>query len=126
MGTRSITYIYNKAHKLICRLYLQFDGYPSGIGADLAKFLTKHNNMDMEILSAQLVVHFFQEQPRHAMLIAPEDSLYYCEEYEYHIYEEMVRIVDRGKKEYELNWRTDEFEKFCDNYSGSHDDTDDE
>ncbi len=118
MGTRSITYIYNKAHQLICRLYLQFDGYPNGVGLDLATFLTENKNMDIESLSAKLVVHFFNEQSDYAMLIAPEDPSYYCQEYEYHICNDTVRVLECGGKEYEgLNWHTDEFQKFCEKYN---------
>ena len=38
MGTRCLTYVYEGNSPLVC-LYRQFDGYPSGHGAELANFL---------------------------------------------------------------------------------------
>lgn len=84
MGTRSLTRVIekwknretNKTHKtkLVC-MYRQFDGYPSGHGADLVEFLTGSkvvNGLSMDdvkstkvfngagCLAAQLVAHFKQ------------------------------------------------------------------
>ena len=39
MGTRSLTFVYNDNKKPIINLYRQYDGYPSGHGAELAEFL---------------------------------------------------------------------------------------
>lgn len=39
MGTRSVTRFFDGEDKQICALYAQYDGYPSGHGAALAKFL---------------------------------------------------------------------------------------
>lgn len=40
MGTRSLTKIYDQFDgELICTMYCQFDGYPSGVGADIKKCL---------------------------------------------------------------------------------------
>jgi hypothetical protein len=39
MGTRSLTFVYNEDGKKILNMYRQFDGYPSGHGAELATFL---------------------------------------------------------------------------------------
>lgn len=128
MATHSMTYVYNKDNQVICRVHLQNNGEPSGIGADLARFLTENRKTsfpDMERLSAKLVCHFFQGQDN-AMLIAPEDPYYYCEEYEYHIYQDKVRIVDCGTKEYDFNWHTDSFEQFCWNYKKETNEDEDE
>lgn len=36
MGTRSVTKIYDQFNgDIICSMYCQFDGYPSGVGADI-------------------------------------------------------------------------------------------
>ena len=36
MGTRSLTKIYDQFNnKVICSMYCQFDGYPSGVGAEI-------------------------------------------------------------------------------------------
>lgn len=71
MGTRSNTVVINGGTKIL-NLYRQFDGYPSGHGAELAAFLapltlvnglpfdadsTKFAN-GMGCLAAQLVAHF--------------------------------------------------------------------
>lgn len=67
MGTRSLTRVIatwndEKTNKLkkqtyVC-MYRQMDGYPSGMGSDLAEFLNdvKHNGIGC--LAAQLVAHF--------------------------------------------------------------------
>ena len=42
MGTRSLTFVYEKygdKQMPIINMYRQFDGYPSGHGAELAEFL---------------------------------------------------------------------------------------
>lgn len=39
MGTRSITVVQDEDKKEIVTMYRQMDGYPSGMGADLVKFL---------------------------------------------------------------------------------------
>lgn len=84
MGTRSLTRVIetwkdkekNKVHKskIVC-MYRQFDGYPSGHGADLVEFLTGSkvvNGLSMNdlkstkvfngvgCLAAQLIAHFKQ------------------------------------------------------------------
>ena len=41
MGTRSLTVIKDDQDKEILTLYRQFDGYPTGHGAELKKFLSK-------------------------------------------------------------------------------------
>ena len=44
MGTRSLTFVYEKygqVQKPVVNMYRQFDGYPTGHGAELAEFLTR-------------------------------------------------------------------------------------
>ncbi len=71
MGTRCLTYVYEVNEPIVC-LYRQFDGYPSGHGAELGDFLkgiqlgngiagkpemgTFANGMGC--LAAQLIAHF--------------------------------------------------------------------
>lgn len=149
MGTRSLTYVYDESGKVIIKMYLQFDGYPSGVGMDLAKFLKcysenpdnyegysdfedsdkdhKDNDdnddakekddltyryIEMEKLSGVLVSHFFRTQGEYAMLISPFCTYYCCQDYEYHIYQDKVRLLE-GEKEYEANWKTNEFKDLC-------------
>lgn len=42
MGTRSLTYVENEQGTPILCMYRQFDGYPSGHGDELAKYLAAH------------------------------------------------------------------------------------
>lgn len=73
MGTRSLTNVFDDDDQLICSMYRQLDGYPSGHGAALAEFLkdmrivngigigrekagTHANGMDC--LAAQIVAAF--------------------------------------------------------------------
>ena len=126
MDTSSMIYIYNKEEQLICKLHLQFDGYPNGIGIKIATFLTLHKNTDMELLSAKLVSCFLKTQPEDAMLIAHEDSRYYCQSCEYHIYTNRVKIIDSSSEDYHLNWHTDEFQLFCQNFMPHTDEESDE
>lgn len=145
MGTRSLTYIYDESGKVIIKMYLQFDGYPRGVGIDLAKFLKSYSEnpdnyegyrsdveeeenesenkeneslkyIEMEKLSGVLISHFFITQGEYAMLISPFCTYYYCQDYEYHIYQDKVRILD-GEKEYEANWKTNEFKDLCSSLS---------
>ena len=76
MGTRSITkFIESEGNKqkAICAMYRQFDGYPTGHGLDLAKFLnggklvsgTPVSNTDlvfngMGCIAAQVIAHLKQ------------------------------------------------------------------
>jgi hypothetical protein len=69
MGTRSNTVVINGGVKIL-NLYRQFDGYPSGHGAELAAFLAPLTMVNgygpdavnqangMGCLAAQLVAHF--------------------------------------------------------------------
>lgn len=75
MGTRSLTFIIDEAHgsneKLVC-MYRQFDGYPTGHGAELADFLSGFNITNgiaadakfgksangAGCLAAQMIAHF--------------------------------------------------------------------
>lgn len=42
MGTRSLTVVKDKDDKEIMVMYRQFDGYPEGMGQDLATYLKAH------------------------------------------------------------------------------------
>lgn len=71
MGTRSLTVVNDERDKEIVVMYRQYDGYPTGHGTDLKKFLlplTIVNGLGlkeerkiangMECLAAQIVAHF--------------------------------------------------------------------
>lgn len=119
MGTRSLTYIYDSNNKVLCVLYVQFDGYLDGYGADLAQFLLTYssNNMnvfrvDMGHLATKLICHV-SDKFGYAGLIDPTSPYYHCEEWEYHIYDDKIKIVEVGNKEREVTWNTSEFTELC-------------
>ena len=87
MGTRSLTFVYDQygeVQKPVCNMYRQFDGYPSGHGAELAEFLNKsesHNGLGC--LAASMVAHF--KQTPGGFYIYPTDVTNCGQDYEYHI-----------------------------------------
>lgn len=71
MGTRSTIRVYNSDEECILSTYIQYDGYPTGVGADLAHFcdgmkiingFNDHNPGEyangMGCFAAQLVTYF--------------------------------------------------------------------
>ena len=120
MGTRSLTYVYdsykdeqgNMVHRPIINMYRQYDGYPSGHGAELVAFLnpftlvnglgineTRKVANGMGCLAAQLVAHFKDEAG--GFYLYPVDCTDCGQDYEYHVYqneegEVCVRVKDRG------------------------------
>lgn len=103
MGTRSLTYVYDgrdtkNTQALMCA-YQQFDGYPSGVGqeiADYAKGFTIVNGIsgDAEIgktangagcFAAQLVARF-KNTVGGFYLRTTEQDPDYGQEYEYHLF----------------------------------------
>jgi hypothetical protein len=87
MGTRSLTFVYDQygeVQKPVCNMYRQFDGYPSGHGAELAEFL---NNCDsyngMGCLAAQMIHNFKTES--YNVYLYPTDITNCGQDYEYHI-----------------------------------------
>lgn len=85
MGTRSLTRIFNDGQEIAC-IYQQFDGYPSGVGAELAEFLKSGRFVNgipsgeegrmfngMVCFAAQLVAHL-KTHAGGAYLYAPGSS----------------------------------------------------
>lgn len=103
MGTRSLTYVYSDATPVVC-MYRQFDGYPTGHGAELADFLSGFEIVNgysevkpklangMGCLAAQMIAHFkvgtggFYLEPT----VLGQDC---CQEYEYHVMENEVFVL---------------------------------
>ena len=102
MGTRSLTFVYEKygqIQKPVCNMYRQFDGYPTGHGAELAEFLTSgrlvngliHTETPEEMvyngmgcLAASMVAHF-KQTPGSFYIYSTEERD--CgQDYEYHIF----------------------------------------
>lgn len=112
MGTRSLTHIYEKDEKTpFCTIYRQFDGYPSGLGADIK-----------EILGSKQLVNGFSDPKNQvngmgcaaATLIAglkdgcgnvyiyPANSKGCGEQYTYHLHADQNNfrlVIDAGYKE---------------------------
>ena len=102
MGTRSLTFVYEKygqVQKPVVNMYRQFDGYPTGHGAELAEFLSAGKMVNglrlgedekffngMGCLAAQMVAHF--KQTPGGFYIHPTDITDCGQDYEYHIYSE--------------------------------------
>ena len=104
MGTRCLTYVYEGNSPLVC-LYRQFDGYPSGHGAELANFLKgiklgngiadnpkmgKFAN-GMGCLAAQLVAHFKKSVGGFYIHLVTDSG---GVDYEYHVYSNKVVVKD--------------------------------
>jgi hypothetical protein len=101
MGTRCLTFVYEKygqVQKPVCNMYRQFDGYPTGHGAELAEFLNGGklvNGLGVErnllqfngmgCLAAQMVSHFKKESGGY--YIHPTDMTDCGQDYEYHVSE---------------------------------------
>lgn len=96
MGTRATTKVLNENGDIILSMYSQYDGYPEGLGKDLANFLkqiTMVNGIRFEekrkvangmgCLAAQLVAKF-KESAGGYYLTTPDDE----ESYNYTIYSE--------------------------------------
>jgi len=94
MGTRSLTFVYNDIDRPIVNIYRQYDGYPSGQGKDLAKILTSTRHNGMGCMAASLISKI-KEEP-YNIYIYPVDATNCGQEYEYHIYEDHVRVIENG------------------------------
>jgi hypothetical protein len=107
MGTRSLTFVYESyktekglvVNEPIINMYRQYDGYPTGHGAELAEFLSGgrlvngliHTETAKELvfngmgcLAAQLVAHFKQEAGQ--FYLHPVTAKDCGQDFEYHIY----------------------------------------
>ena len=124
MGTRSLTFVYeDKETPLVC-MYAQWDGYPTGHGADLSKFLNSFDAIvsginiketrkianGMGCLAAQMIAHF--KIGVGGYYIYPVDCGDCGQEYEYHIYQDKVVIKDDRANEL-FNGPWSEFLAFC-------------
>jgi len=111
MGTRSLTFVYDEQEPII-NMYRQYDGYPTGHGAELAEFLTQFTMVNglginetrkvangMPCLAAQLVAHFKSEAG--GFYLYPTSTVDCGQDYEYHVYHNgseglRVSITNRG------------------------------
>jgi hypothetical protein len=119
MGTRSLTYVYNEDNNkqpFVC-MYRQFDGYPSGHGAELAEFLTPmktkeegRNANGMGCLAAQMIA-YFKEGTYNIYLQFPELGQDSWQEYEYHVFADKVVVQNPTEVIFSGSWK--EFTEFC-------------
>ena len=125
MGTRHLTYVYEGETPLMC-MYGQWDGYPSGYGADLAQFLNSFDAIvngiplgdkrkmanGMGCLAAQLVANF--KNGAGSFYIYPpilnQDS---GQEYEYHVFQNRVKVTDGWSNEVLFDGSWNDFNEFC-------------
>jgi hypothetical protein len=97
MGTRALTFVFSEEGEKIINLYSQYDGYPSGHGAELAEFLNSGRVVNgingigkerqfngMGCLAAQLVANF--KNGAGGFYLYPVTSKDCGQDYEYHIY----------------------------------------
>lgn len=114
MGTRCLTFVYDQNRRPLVNLYRQYDGYPSGHGAELAEFLRSFSAVNdgmplpgesrrfangMGCLAAQLVTHF--KETVGGFYIHSVKDVDCGQDYEYHVYlnkagELCVQVKDRG------------------------------
>jgi len=104
MGTRSLTFVYDShkmnigriEHEPIINMYRQYDGYPSGHGAELAEFLSggrlvnglsgmgKERQFNgMGCLAAQMVANF--KDGAGSFYLYPVTTTDCGQDYEYHV-----------------------------------------
>lgn len=109
MGTRSLTHIKGDVWKAgetpdtILTFYRQYDGYPSGHGADLASFLDGYNLINgisgqpgksangMGCLAAQVIANFKNESGVGGIYVYKADTQDVGEEYVYTVYQSAIR-----------------------------------
>ena len=131
MGTRSLTFVYEKygdKQMPIINMYRQFDGYPSGHGAELAEFLDGFRIVNgysgdpvktangMSCLSAQLVANFKKDIGQ--FYLHPTDARDCGQDYEYHITRSEngslnVSIFDSYREENIFDGSVAELVNFC-------------
>ena len=120
MGTRSLTYVYSEDTPLI-NMYRQYDGYPTGHGAELAEFLSGFEIVNgygevkpklangMGCLAAQLIANFKQSVGGFYIYAVTDND---CgQEYEYHVYENRVIVKDPTAVIFEGDYQS--FAEFC-------------
>lgn len=124
MSTRSLTFVYEGNSPVVC-MYRQSDGYPTGMGKDLATFLAPFKLVNglsmnkthtaiangMDCLAAQMVRHF--KSGPGSIYLVPTKKANHGQEYEYHIYEDTVTIKERGTKTPLFSGTWAGFREFC-------------
>lgn len=105
MGTRSLTIILDEERTEICVLYRQYDGYPTGHGAELKNFLSEFKIVNgygsndlsktangMGCLAAQIIGHF--KSGIGGFYLYPAESRDCGEEYIYTVYKKGENLTN--------------------------------
>ena len=120
MGTRSLTFVYDEDTPLI-NMYRQYDGYPSGHGAELAEFLSGFEIVNgygevkpklangMGCLAAQLIANFKQTVGGFYIYALTDTDCF--QDYEYHVYDNRVVVKNPDEVIFEGDYQS--FAKFC-------------
>lgn len=125
MGTRSVTYVYDKKEPLVC-MYRQFDGYPSGHGKELAEFLSPIEIVNglqpgsenkvangAGCLAAQMVA-YFKDEPGGIYLQSVTNRDYDWIDYVYRVYVDSENLSVTVEIQDELKPTTvAKFRKYC-------------
>lgn len=106
MGTRSLTFVYDGEEPII-NMYRQYDGYPTGHGAEIAEFLapfTMVNGLQLDekrkvangmgCLAAQLVANF--KDGAGGFYLYPTSAVDCGQDYEYHIFDNVLTFLDEN------------------------------
>ena len=108
MGTRSLTFVYTGQEKLLT-IYRQYDGYPSGMGANLARLIQTANN-GVECLAASIVAGLKTEWGN--VYIYSNKATDCGQDFEYHIFEDKVIVKDyNGRQIFKGDYTA--FATFC-------------
>jgi hypothetical protein len=112
MGTRSLTFTYDRDGEKIMCLYRQYDGYPEGHGKDLAEILNTTDSNGMECLSASIVAKL-KTGMYNIYLYAPT-TIECGQEYEYHVLKDRVEVFTTYLEAKQIFSGTyQEFLEFC-------------
>lgn len=123
MGTRSLTFVYDDyKDEPIINMYRQYDGYPSGHGAELAQFLDGFTIVNgfgerrsklangMGCLAAQVVANFKTEVGN--FYLYPISAKDCGQDYEYHVYKDKIVVKSyNGNQLFSGSWTA--FKEFC-------------
>ena len=128
MSTRALTVVYNEDDQPLVIIYCHSDGYPDGHGADLAKILKdriivngieipeqENASNGMGCLAATIVAKL--KKGIGGIYLQADIEEDYGQEYEYHIWQDHVRVFKNigGEGEFELMFEGtwNEFYNFC-------------
>ena len=124
MSTRALTVVYNNYDEPLVVIYCHSDGYPNGHGADLARILKdraivngieipgqKNASNGMGCLAATIVAKL--KEGIGGIYLRSDSDKDYGQEFEYHIWQDHVRVLIGGTGETTFEGTWSEFYDFC-------------